>query len=338
MVHRSVWSVPLLLFALATGCGPAPLYRFDLTPHHGMPGPEDLVLAGPDRLLVSSQDRRTTPPLPGAIYELHMPTGRVTELPRVGEPEGMSFHPHGLDLVRGDDGVLRLYAISHRPEGEEPPHGIVVYRVHDDRLEFERLLEDPLLTSPNDLAALADGQLYVGNDRSAGGGLSELILGLKKATLVHFDGRSEWKVVADGLAYCNGVAVVGHRVILAATRENAIYSFAILGDGSLTHKTRLARVPAPDNFFVAGDDLFVAAHPSATAFIGHARNPARPSPSHVYRLDLGTRELQLLFADDGRGISASSTGIWLDQTLWIGQVFEPFVVEARVRTGDEGGR
>jgi sugar lactone lactonase YvrE len=331
LVHRSAVLALSILLTWASGCGPHPLYHFDLTPHPGIPGPEDLVLDGPDRLLVSSQDRRTEPPLPGAVYALDMPSGEVAELPRIGEPEGLAFHPHGMDLVRGDDGILRLYVISHRPEDREPPHAIVVYRVLPDRLEFLELLEDPLLASPNDLAALPDGQLYVGNDRSAGGGLAEMILGLKKSTVVHYDGQGAWKVVADGLAYTNGIAVVGHRVIVAATRENAIYSFARLGDGSLTLKTRVARVPGPDNFFVAGNDLFVAVHPRPLAFVAHARNPARPSPSHVYRIDLATYEMELLFANDGRGISASSTGIWIDKTLWIGQVFEPFVVQAQVR-------
>jgi hypothetical protein len=334
MVRHSALLTISLLLALSAGCGPRPLYSFDLTPHHGMPGPEDLVLDGPDRLLVSSQDRRTEPPPPGAVYALDMPSGEVAELPRMGEPEGMPFHPHGMDLVRGDDGILRLYVINHRLDGQDPPHAIVVYRVLADRLEFLELLEDPLLASPNDLAALPDGQLYVGNDRSAGGGLTEMVLGLKKSTVVHFDGQGTWKVVAEGLAYTNGIAVLGHRVIVAATRENAIYSYARLGDGSLTLKTRVARVPGPDNFFVAGDDLFVAVHPRPLAFVAHARNPAKPSPSHVYRMDLATYEMELLFADDGHGISASSTGIWIDQTLWIGQVFDPFVVVARVR-GDE---
>jgi sugar lactone lactonase YvrE len=325
-------ALPLLL-CLALGCAPRALHSFDLTPYPGIPGPEDLVLDGADRLLVSSQDRRTTPAPPGAVFALHMSTGLVSEMHRDGEPAGLVLHPHGMDLVRSDDGALRLYVISHRPEGEEPPHAIVVYRVEGERLAFEALLEDPLLASPNDLAALPDGQLYVGNDKSAGGGMSEVILGLKRSTLVHFDGRGTWKVVAEGLAYCNGVAVVDDRVIVAATRENAIYAFERLGDGSLADRTRLARVTAPDNFFVAGADLFVAAHPRPMAFVAHARK-GKPSPSHVYRLNLDTQELQLLFADDGAGISASSTAIWLDQTLWIGQVFGPFVLRATVRPPD----
>ncbi len=315
------------------GCAPRALYAFDLTPHPDMPGPEDLVLDGPDRLLISSQERRTEPWPPGAVFALHMPTGEVTELPRVGEPEGFTLHPHGLDRVRGEDGQVRLYVVNHRPEGGEPHHTIAVYRVREDRLDFVELLESPLLTSPNDLAARPDGQIYVSNDRSAQGGLCEMILALPRTTVVHYDGDGSWKVVADGLAMANGIAVVGHKVVVAATRENAIYGYWILGDGSLVHRHRLAKVPGPDNFFVAGNDLFVAGHPRPFAFAAHALNPEKRSPSQVHRLDLGNKELQLIFADDGSGISAASTAIWLDQTLWIGQVFEPSVVEAHVAGG-----
>lgn len=338
MLHRTFVTLGLVVGITVGGCGPRAMYTYDLTRHTGIPGPEDMVLDGPDRLLVSSQDRRAEVWPPGAVYTLHMPSGEVAELPRVGEPEGMTFHPHGLDLVRRDDGQVWLYAITHRTAGEEPPHAIAVYRVRPDRLEFLELLEDPLLASPNDLAATPDGQVYVSNDSSAGGGLWEAILAQKKSTVVHRDARGHWKVVADRLAYCNGIAVVGNRVIVATTREHAIYGFSILGDGSLTHKTRLARVKGPDNFFVAGDDLFVACHPRAVKFALHALNPNRRSPSRVYRLDLATNDLQLVFADDGSGISGSATGIWLGQTLWIGQVFDPFVVEARVNAPGKDSR
>lgn len=338
MSRRTFVTLGLLVGLAAGGCAPRALYSFDLTRHDGIPGPEDMVLDGPDRLLISSQDRRSEPWPTGGIYALHMPSGRIAELPRVGEPEGLSFHPHGIDLVRRDDGEVWLYAITHREPGEEPPHSIAVYRVRPDRLEFLELLEDPLLASPNDLAATPDGQVYVSNDGSANHGLAEVIFAMKKSTVVHRDVRGNWKVVADRLAYCNGIAVVGNRVIVATTREHAIYGFSILGDGSLTHKTRLARVKGPDNFFVAGDDLFVACHPRAMAFAAHALNPKKRSPSRIYRLDLASGELLLVFADDGSGISASATGIWLDQTLWIGQVFDPFVIQATVRPAADDSR
>ncbi len=338
MVRPLLVAMTALAGLAAGGCAPRALYSFDMTAHPGIPGPEDMVLDGPDRLLISSQDRRADPWPPGGIFALHMPTGAIAELPRVGEPEGLSFHPHGIDLVRRADGEVWLYAITHRPPGELPRHAIAVYRVQRDRLEFLELLEDPLLASPNDLAATPDGQVYVSNDGSADHGIAEVIFALKRSTIVHRDVDGSWKLVADGLAYCNGIAVVGNRVIVASTREHTIYGFSILGDGSLTHKTSLARVKGPDNFFVAGNDLFVACHPRALAFAAHALNPKKRSPSQVYRLDLASGELQLVFADDGSGISASATGIWVDQTLWIGQVFDPFVIQARVRHGTDGSR
>ncbi len=293
----------------------------------GLPGPEDIVVDG-SRLLVSCDPRRD-PDAPGAIRAVDLATAAVEELPRRGEPSGLSFHPHGLSRAVLDDGTAVLAVIVHRRNGDPgaAPHAVVTYTIEPHRLVFRELLEDPLLTSPNDLVLLPDGTIYVTNDRSrSDGGWTEVILGLKRATVVRYDGSGGWSVAADHIAMGNGVAVVGDTLVVAATRENALLAFAIGPDGGLGERTRLARVTGPDNLVVDGGRLLVAAHVKPLAFMAHSRNPRRRSPSRVFAVDLADGRVSTVFADDGSTLSAASVAVPAGGALWLGQVFESFIL------------
>lgn len=298
---------------------------FSMARIEGIPGPEDLIVDGGARLLVSSQERRVEGK-PGQIYAVDLATGQVALLPRTGEPDGLSFHPHGIDRVVDEGGQPLLYAITHRREGDGARHAICVYEIHPDELVLRDVLEDPLLTSPNDLAARPDGTIYVNNDRANDRNWNEVIAGKKKATIVHYDGR-QWSVVADKLGMGNGIAVDGRRLLAAATRENAIYRFDIEEDGTLTGKLLLASVAGPDNLSVHGSRLLVACHENTGAFIAHSRNPRRLSPTAVYSIELGSGAVEPVFLDDGSHISAAATAVLSEGVLYIGQVFEPFLLK-----------
>ncbi len=292
----------------------------------GIPGPEDLVLDG-DRLLVSSENRRE-PGSEGAIFAIDLALLEPEELPRIGEPQDLSFHPHGIDLVTGDDGVARLYVISHRREGEGagPRHAVCVYEVLPHGLSFLERLEDPLLTSPNDLAALPDGGLYVTNDRANDQGYGEVILRQKRATVAYYDGAGTWSVAAGELGMPNGIAVDGDTVLVALTRENALLRFRRAADGSLGERERVARLVGPDNLTLVDGGVLVATHEKPGRFLAHSRNPAKTSPTRVYRVDLESGEAALWYTDEGGTISAGSTAVLAGDQLYLGQVFDPFVL------------
>lgn len=315
----------LLALVLLTGCVTWP----DPTPGRsnrvdGIPGPEDVVWDPEfERLLVSSTDRRNRKD-DGQIYSVDPTTLSTTRLPRRGEPMGMPFNPHGISYVQTSAGPL-LYAITHSDPLGEGPHAVVVYVVEAEQLVFLELLDDPLLTSPNDLAALTDGTVYVCNDQSADGGFDEVALALKKATIVQYRPQQGWRVVADELAYPNGIVVTDDRVIASATREHRLYHWDRGADGALSGRRVLAEVHGPDNLEWYGERILVAGHIDDLAFLRHFRR-GTPAPTLVQAVDLETGELEVIFGDDGERIPGASVAVPVGGTFWIGQVFDPWIL------------
>ena len=318
----------LLVIAVFLTVACATAAASDTVVYDGMLGPEDMVLDlyhGEPRLLVSSSDR-SLGAAPGEIYALSTVTGDVAALPRKGEPEGLAFNPHGLDLVGNPADGVSLYVITHWIENDIEHHAVLRYSVTDDHLHFERLYESDLLVSPNDLSALPDGTMYVSNDSSGAGGMLELILSLKRSTVVYYDG-TEWTVAAERIAMANGIVALPDRVYVAATRENRIYEYRRDAGGLLTGKRVLARVKGPDNMSVSGASLIVASHAKSIALARHlSAEGSRPlSPTNIYRIDPTTGSRTSLFSDTGKAISAASVGVEQGR-LYIGQIMEPFVL------------
>jgi sugar lactone lactonase YvrE len=297
----------------------------------GIPGPEDLTLdrwSDPPRLIVSSDDRRN-PANPGKLLAVCLSGGMVTELSRRGEPAGLILHPHGIDLVQARDGTLQLYVVTH-PHRGEGSEAVIQYRLERDYLVFQRRYSGSHLVSPNDLAARPDGSFYVCNDSSARGGMLELILGLRRSSVVYFDGLGTWSVAAERLAMANSAAIDRDRMYVSATRANRIYAFRIAEDGRLIERRDLARVRGPDNLTLDGNTLLVAAHVNTIAFMRHARDPKKRSPSTVYAIALPSGPTTALFADDGSRISGASVALRYKGLLYLGQVFEPFLLKCPV--------
>lgn len=295
----------------------------------GIPGPEDLVLdtlSGTPRLLVSSADRREGG-REGQIFTVELSGYAAKALPRNGGPAGPSFNPHGISIVKDNDGTSLLYVVNHRSDGKgKKEHSIVVYEMFQDRLAFIKELTSPLLVSPNDLCALPDGSMYISNDGSGKGGMMEIILSRKKSTVVWYDGSGNWRVSADKLAMANGIQVSGATLFLAVTRENAVYAYGIGPNGSLETREKLASVKGADNITLEGDFLYIAGHVKDLALASHMTNPARKAPSTVFRIRKNDGETVIVFQDDGNLISAASVAVPYEGTLFIGQIADDYIV------------
>ncbi len=236
------------LLAGAPGCG-QPRAECDEPPSAcwklaSVIGPEDLV-ADPVHhgwLLVSSQDRRTKPKPPGAIWWVPVdPAKRARALALLGRDK-CSFHPHGIDVVKDRQGRWLLYVINHHDASDRSPRrgcfpaatldgagsgpvtSIEVFEVEARRLRFLQRLADPaVLTHANDLVALPDGDLWVTDPPR--GKLATLLdaTGLRPSSKIdHFDCvarsdgrcRGTWKtapIVAAGgehpkIPEANGIA------------------------------------------------------------------------------------------------------------------------------------
>lgn len=310
-----------------------------------MPGPEDieLDLSGPAaRLIVSAVERRKA--AQGAIFAIPVGQDGALGAPRALEVVGRDdtpFVPHGISLV--GEAKPRLYVINHIARDR---HAVEVFRLDGERLAFVDRLTSPLLTTPNDLVTLADGQIYVTNTgRTSGiaGALALLLVRRLGSVVHHKDGR--WTEVATGIAFANGIALApdGGALYVAGTRDKALYVFRRdPRTGTLGAESRTIVIGSGvDNLtWTDGNTLVLAAHPSLFPFVLHASGVRQRSPSEVYRVDVsGARAPELVFADDGTRVSAASTAILWRDRLYMGQVFSPGVIACSltaVSGGDHG--
>jgi len=296
------------------------------------PGPEDMAVdstGGNLRLLVSCSERRENPPF-GEIYEVNLSDNSSRILPRKNTPDDIVFHPHGIDL-KTINGITRLYAISHNNEKER--QSIVVYHVYADSLVFEQVIENQAaMNTPNDLAVTEKGDIYVSNDAGKRGSVVEQLLKLKRSNVVFYDSELRlWKKVADRLIYANGVAVDDTCVYVATTRSNKLFSYKRQPDGNLTDRKTLVKIKGEDNIMFNGSEMVFTSHPDVFAFLKHVKSSEKKSPSQVHGYNRKTGQYRLILADDGYRISASSTALFFNNKLYISQVFDPYILEVRLK-------
>lgn len=316
--------LPLCAFALH-GCASVPSAPPAICEEiPGVPGPEDVALHG-RRLLISSHDRRNWSSS-GEIFAYSPVDGRMRALSRTGEPAGLSFRPHGIDV---DASGSILYVILHDTEEDGPHHVVALYRIGADALTFLSLVDDALLSSPNDLVVLDDGSFFTSIDSVPRNSLLNLALGLKRGRIVHCEKSGPCRMVAEHLGYPNGLAMGSDGFLYVTTStEDRLYRFRVNADHSLESPSLVADLPGGDNLQRDGDGLMTTSHPSGLAFIRHRRDATEPSPSVVYRI--GERHsVAAMFADDGHRISAASVAVRLDGALYMGQVFNPYLLRCR---------
>lgn len=292
------------------------------------PGPEDMVVDeynGGVRILISCDDRRQEKKLPDGWIVAYTPlTGKLDTLVRMGEPVKRPFHPHGIDLAMVD-GEKRLYVVCHDKVGKK--HWIAEYKVGEFALEWLRDYDSPLITSPNAVAAMPGGGCYVSNDRKNHDSMWEAILKQKKATVVRCTEGGDAKVVVPRVMYGNGITVGGDGMVYqASTRGNKIFAYHVTED-SLVEPSVVAKLVGPDNLRWEGNDLLVVCHLRGLAFLRHAKNAEKGSPTVVYQVPIDGEKPKVLYANRGQPISAGSTAVIVDGKLYVCQVFEPGILE-----------
>ncbi len=298
------------------------------------PGPHSLLLApAGDALLISSHDRRNFAST-GNIQRHDLASGRLSNLPRRGEPAGLVFRPHHLALQQ-EGGEWRLWVINHDEDNANSrKHSLLVYSLRADGLQFRQRLSDPLLSSPNHLAITEDGDVYVSNDRRNGASVLELALRQSRATLVRYREGQGFAVVAEGLSFPNGIVAEGRRVLAVTTFGNTLLEYPRQADGRLgkprvvfraEHLDGLSPGPEPGTYFTA-------AHGPLLAFMRHQSSSAQRSASTVYVVNPDTGQSRVFFADDGQRISAVTSALIAARTLYLGQGFDAFIMACPLRS------
>ncbi|TNE36022.1 MAG: hypothetical protein EP347_12050 [Alphaproteobacteria bacterium] len=311
-------------------------------------GPEDMQLDARSGLVyLSSTDRRAlvngTDDADGDIYLFDpaapekgfMPLGLAAQL------EGRHFYPHGISLYRDEVGRTTLMVINHPSETE---NRIEIFDLFEEEIggalvrqvAFRRSVDDPLIHAPNDLQAVGHDAFYVSNDHGPGGAFMRALddyVPLSRGTLVYFDGETA-EVAADGFSYANGVAISadGRELVVGETTGMSLTFFARDGEsGALTLKEKLPLYTGVDNIDRAVDGSYwVGAHPQLLKFGPHAKDPANVSPSHVLKVKPGPEgrggAVEQIYLGLGDEISGSSVAIEAAGKVFIGQVFDPFLL------------
>jgi len=292
------------------------------------PGPEDIVidLYDPEpKILISTSARRESLSKYGEIEVLDLKTSVVKILPRINEPSGINFKPHGIDLIQIDNKKF-LYVILHDDKQEK--HPVVRYIYEDEHLIFDKIYENELLISPNAITVFNDGSFLVCNDAAKRGNKMEQILGLKSGNILFFDKHGNVCKVAEKLGMPAGMNRIGEKIFVSCATENRIYSFDFRNN-LLQNKKLLTRIKGPDNIRTSKGKLFVANHPKMLKFIKHIRNAENLSPSSVFEIDPSSGDKTNIFITPGDKISASSVAISHRSNLYIGQIFGDYILKVK---------
>ncbi len=311
----------------------------------GIPGVEDIVIASDGRhALLSADDRRAAlarRPVPGGIwlYDLSSEALPVNLTPDATD----AFHPHGISLWPLPDGRGRLFVVNHPDEGRMlPGEGRQTIEVFDWRAEglvYRATLADPLLVSPNGIAAVGVDTFYVTNDHRWHGAWRtvENWLRLPLADIVYFDG-AHFRVAATDIIFANGIETSADRgrLYVASTTGRALLVYdRDDATAALSNRRDIPLDTAPDNIRRGIDgSLWIGAHPQLLKFLAHAKKAKNPSPSEVLKATPkpdGSFAVTQIYLDDGREISGSSVGAASGRRLLIGPVFADHFLDCAMK-------
>jgi arylesterase/paraoxonase len=277
----------------------------------------------------------------GDVLQLELPTtvdaplgAPTTAL--VAKPAG--FRPHGMSLYRMGDGALRLFVISHLPDGG---HAVEIFeqRATDRRFVPVRSVRDPLLRSPNAIVAVGHEQFYVANDSGAEGPVdrfAELVLRRGLSQVVYFDGK-EMSVAARGLASAVGLGMSpdGTRLYASETLGKRLAVFERnAGTAALTRLADIAVDGAPDNINIGADGVvWLAVHGRTLDLVRHFGDASHPAPSWIQRFDPAAPEprLETVSFDPGANLSAGSVGAVHEGRLLMGSITERKLLSCRLK-------
>lgn len=306
-------------------------------------GPEDMAML-PDgsAAVVSAQDRRNRSET-GALYLYDLDT-RPRRFMKLNLPISLPFHPHGIALHQSG-GQTYLQVINHRSDDK---HTVEIFTLHGDGIDSMVLrhrgsVSSNLFVHPNGIAAVGPESFYLTNDRGEPGWLGprwthrlENLLQLSRSTVVYHDGRGV-RTVAEDIAFANGIEMSanGGTVLVGSTLWRMILTYTRdPGSGALFRSGSISLPGGVDNIRRDSSGAFwLAAHPNAFAFVGHATDPEKESPSMVLRIGRdgrGAERLLQAFGDPGDSFSGASGAVQHDNRLLIGATFGNRIMDCQI--------
>jgi len=136
---------------------------------------------------------------------------------------------------------------------------------------------------------------------------TKAILGFKNGSIVHYDGKEKWQIAAKDFCYPNGIYVDESK-----------------NQSTIQHQQKIT---VGDNMVVDQDgQLWVASHPCLLDFVAHAENSSEKSPIQIFQIDPTTLKTKKVFQNSGALISAASTALYINERLYLSQIFDPYVL------------
>jgi hypothetical protein len=332
---KSLLTIMLFLMLLGLySCGPVPKMAINKPTliEVGF-GPEDMlwdsISMEKNRILVSCGSRRAEHSKSfNGIYSVDPDSEEVIKLKQIGHPEDLDFHAHGFDMEE-IEGQAFLFVINH--EDEKRIQRILKYRINGNELYLDSIIQHQLLISPNDIYVLPDGSFFISNDAGKRGSKTELMLMQKKGSVVYFPVTGAAVVVDERLGMPNGLYFQKPYLYVSTSMQGKLFRYTKT-QNSFTDKTQIAKkLPGADNLNPYKNGLLVPCHPRYIAFVKHATNAKRHSPSVVYYVSIDGAEKYPIFSDKGSHISCGSTTIIQNDYIYVSQIFEKYILKTKLK-------
>ena len=261
---------------------------------------------------------------------------RAPQLIRLIDKTSQTFLPHGISLYIGEEGHDVLFVINHA-KGE---HNVDIFDLVDGKFSHRTTISNVLITSPNDLVAVGPDSFYVSNDHKYLQGMMRTIedyMRLELSNVVYCKG-ADCNIAATGFGYANGLNVSPDKktIYLATTVEKTLFIFnRDLKSGRLKLEEKIVFDTGLDNIEIDQQaNLWIGAHPQLLKFVAHAGDKSKISPSQILRLTpkpQGGFLLDEVYLNRGEELSGSSVGAVRDGRLLIGSVFEPKILDCKLK-------
>ena len=185
------------------------------------------------------------------------------------------IYPHGIDVyVDPVSGEQRVFMVNDRPEASST---VEVFLHEGNALRHEHTLQSDRLRSANDVLALDDDSCYVTSDSYWSAGWKRslgIFFGLNRGRVFYMS-PNETRLVADDLAFANGIAREERRLYVADTLGKVLKGYRIQADYELEPINPIRLPYGPDNLHYDEDAgrLLIALHPNMLQLSRHIDAP-----------------------------------------------------------------
>jgi len=289
-------------------------------------GAEDMMVSHTDSfLLISSTYRRkvqATKETNDGLYLIDLKDKNYTPIP-LTTTFNQPFSPHGISYFKKDSSY-KVMAINHVGD----VHTIEVFELRNKVLTHLKTLKDPAIMSPNDLVMLDENRFYFTNDHGYPKGFGKLVeeySGLALSNVIYYDG-TQYREVADGIAYANGINYDKQRNLLyvASPRHFLVKVYSIKPDGSLLFIEDIPCGTGVDNIELdQAGNLWIGAQPNLLGFNAYAKGKKEFAPSEIIKIEYKNKanfSIELIYLDDGQQMSASTVAIPFGNLIFTGNV------------------